>query len=338
MAEDYTRELAINAMKDLYSEWKAMGLSDDEIILRIAEKKLDNALENALEMVADRASEDSVKWLKNDMYERVIDERAYTTEFMARNEQLWNRGFILSEAMYLIVLESAQAYSEIISETPDEKLENRKYVYSVLRQIHARACQQFLEILHLLKGGFADGAYARWRSLYELSVISEFIRKNGETVAKAYYEDALVTDYSKNYWAKTAPCFASRKGKSVPFNAIQDECSFANAAWKNMYSLANQVVHSSPQGTFGRLCVPSMKNVTPVGRSNYGLAAPAINAAASLAMISADFFISAPSGDGIVYIKTIVKWSEIVRECYSEIEKRCFNTENNNPETSTDNE
>lgn len=239
--------------------------------------------------------------------------------------------------MYLIVLESAQAYSGLISERPAEELESRKYVYSVLRQIHGRACQQFLEIHHLLKGGFADGAYARWRSLYELGVVSEFIRDNGEKVAKAYYEDALASDYSKNYWAKAAPCFASRKGKGVPFNAIQDKCSFANTAWKNMYSLANQVVHSSPHGTFGRLCVPSMENITPVGRSTYGLASPAIDSATLLARISANFFASVSSGDGVVYIKTITKWLEIVRECYSEIEKNCFSTKSNHVETSTDN-
>lgn len=332
MAEDYTMELVTNTMKNLYSKWKDEGLSDDEIILRLTDTKL----ENALDQVTNTISDSCIEWLQSNMSEQVVDERARTTEFIARNELIWNKGFIASETMYLIVLEAARAYSEIISEFPEGELENRKYTYSVLKQIHGRACQQFLEILHLLKGGFADGAFARWRSLYELSVISKFIRNNGEIVAKAYFDDIFSTDYSKNYWAKAAPCFASYKGKSIPFNAIQEKCSFAGTAWKNQHALANQVVHSSPLGTFGRLCVPSTKDIIPVGRSDYGLATPAINAAISLSMISADFLITAPSGDGVVYIKTITKWSEIVRECYSEIEEKCFNKENDNTEPSAD--
>lgn len=46
----------------------------------------------------------------------------------------------------------------------------------------------YLEILTLVKNGLADGAFARWRSLFELSVISNFISSNSEEVAKAYYE------------------------------------------------------------------------------------------------------------------------------------------------------
>lgn len=333
MAEDFTLELVTNAIKDLCSEWKGMGLSDDEIILRITDAKIANALEK----ITDRISEDSVEWLKGDMYEQVINERARATEFMARNEQLWNKGFVVSEAMYLIVLESAQAYSDIISEMLEEELEGRNYKFTVLKQIHGRACQQYLEILHLIKGGFADGAYARWRSLFELSVISEFIKNNHEEVAKAYHR-ASFTDDGRYGWAGSAPCFSGRtKPEKITFEEIKKQCSMSTDAWNNQYRLANKVVHAAPQGTFDRLGVPSgPRTFTPVGHSAYGLAPPAINAAISLSMISADFFISAPSGDGIVYIKTIAKWVEIVRECYSKIEKNCFDAERDNTETSTD--
>ena len=41
--------------------------------------------------------------------------------------------------------------------------------------IHGRALQQFLEIIILMKNGFADGAYASWRSVFEL-IITNFNR------------------------------------------------------------------------------------------------------------------------------------------------------------------
>lgn len=326
VSEDFTMTLLNDSMKELYEEWKAEGLSDDEIILRVTDTKL----ENAIEKVTDAISSDCIEWLSNNMYDQLIDDRAYSAEFIARNERLWNRGFLASEAMYMITIESAQAYSDMIAESSKKCLKGREYTYLVLQQLHGRACQQFLEILHLLKGGFADGANARWRSLYELSVISEFIRRNGEMVAKEYYKESFSDSAPKNGWAKAAPCFSSWKGKGVPFDKIQEQCSFANSAWKNQYLIANHTVHASPQGTFDRLSVPSMEHFTPVGRSDYGLAMPATNSAISLAMISADFFISVPSGDGIVYIKTISKWSDAVRKCYTEIEKTCFGNQESN--------
>lgn len=324
-SNDFTITLINNSLKELYEEWKSEGLSDDEILLRVTDTKL----ENAIDKVTDEISSDCVEWLSNNMYDQLIDDRAYSTEFIARNERLWNRGFLASEAMYMITIESARAYSNIIAESSKKCLKDREYTYLVLHQIHGRACQQFLEILHLLKGGFADGANVRWRSLYELSVISEFIRRNGEVVAKEYYKESFSDEAPKNSWAKAAPCFSSIRGKGVPFNKIQEQCSFANSAWKNQYLTANHTVHASPQGTFDRLGVPAMKDFIPVGRSDYGLAMPAINSAISLAMISADFFISVPSGDGIVYIKTISKWSDTVRKCYTEIERTCFEHQKN---------
>lgn len=65
MAEDYTHELVADAIKNLYSEWKADGLSDDEIILRVTDTKL----EKVLDEITDRMSEDSIDWLKLNMYE-----------------------------------------------------------------------------------------------------------------------------------------------------------------------------------------------------------------------------------------------------------------------------
>lgn len=50
------------------------------------------------------------------------------------------------------------------------------------------------EILHLLKGGFPDAAFARWRSLYEIAVTATFIGLHGETCAEAYLDHEIVDD------------------------------------------------------------------------------------------------------------------------------------------------
>ena len=82
---------------------------------------------------------------------------------------------------------------------------------------------------------------------------------------------------------------------------------------------------SKHEATFGRLANgPGLEHFIPVGHSDYGLAMPAVNSAISLSIISTYFFNSIPYGDGLVFIQTIQKWTEVIRKYYSEIETSCF--------------
>jgi hypothetical protein len=47
----------------------------------------------------------------------------------------------------------------------------------------------------LLNGGFADGAFARWRSLYELSTTTSFISKYGEDTAERFLKYHNIWEY-----------------------------------------------------------------------------------------------------------------------------------------------
>ena len=69
---------------------------------------------------------------------------------------------------------------------PNEAVRPGETVFVVLAILHARACQVSSEILVLLRSGLADGAFARWRTLYELSAVSLFIAKHGQEVAERY--------------------------------------------------------------------------------------------------------------------------------------------------------
>ena len=61
-----------------------------------------------------------------------------------------------------------------------------EHTFRAIWAVHARACQMSRAILALLRSGFADDAHARWRSLHELAVVSNFIREHGEVVAERY--------------------------------------------------------------------------------------------------------------------------------------------------------
>jgi len=62
----------------------------------------------------------------------------------------------------------------------------------VLTRLHARACQTALEVHVLLSNGFADGALARWRTLYELDVVAAFVNRYGSSAAYLFTEHHVV--------------------------------------------------------------------------------------------------------------------------------------------------
>jgi len=94
-------------------------------------------------------------------------------------ENKYGEIFNIYEAVYHIVVDLAQKIDK-------ESFEIKKtYIYDTIIHIHARACQVALEILCLLRNGFADAAFARCRTLWELVIYSNFINTYGEGIAQS---------------------------------------------------------------------------------------------------------------------------------------------------------
>ncbi len=54
-------------------------------------------------------------------------------------------------------------------------IQKEEHLLRALFLLHARGRQVASEILRLLHGGYPNGAYARWRTLYEIAIIARFI-------------------------------------------------------------------------------------------------------------------------------------------------------------------
>ena len=188
-----------------------------EVIEKLEKIDLSDLFKEMLFKMAD----DTTQYMKKTMYEEVMAFRAGEEEFIVRQEQKWYRGFVASEAMYIMTLEVAESYVQYVNDLSiEEKIQNNNTFLAMLH-IHGRALQEFLEIITLMKNGFADGAYARWRSMYELSIIASFITENGENVAKAFIEASETDD--RYEWARASDLFSSKK-RYISFNDIQTHC------------------------------------------------------------------------------------------------------------------
>lgn len=315
MGNDFVDQIFKEALGEVITKKVEDGLTDDEMEQIFQEDSLSKKYVEIVNMIA----AESVKTIENIMYEKILAERAYSDEFSARQEQKWGKAFVASEAMYICILESAEAYNDYVREVYKEE---ESWLYMALRNIHGRALQIYLEILCLNRNGFADGAYARWRSLYELSVISAFIKKYGEEVAKGFVQSADTDD--RYEWARVAMCFKDNRKKYLTFSDIQNNCELVSDEWKKEYNFVNQLVHASAQGTMYRLGNREGTAVISVGRSDWGMSISAMHSAISLSQITSDYFTVFHHGDSLAAILTFHEWVDKIATFYKEVETTCF--------------
>src|SRR5690606_25692448 len=64
--------------------------------------------------------------------------------------------------------------------------EDNDEVMAALAHLFPRALLVTQEIICLMRGGYPDGALARWRSLHEITVTAMYIAKVGKDAAIAY--------------------------------------------------------------------------------------------------------------------------------------------------------
>ncbi len=317
MGKDFMLEIIHEAIDDFVNKSLEEGATEDYIKEHLNKDRLSDAFEYLLKT----ASQDSVETIENIMFEKVLDLRSYDAEFLARQHQKWGKAFVASEALYICVLESAESFAEYVNENYSKET---SYLFCALCNIHARALQIYYEIVCLNENGFADAAYARWRSMYELTVVASFIYENGENVAKSFL-DAADTD-DRYDWARASESLKKFKYKHITFSAIESKCGLPAEKWKDEYNFVNQLVHASPQGTMYRLGGDTSESL-PVGRTDWGMSISAIHSALSLSQITAFYFSTFAYGDGTLAILTFQKWVDKISGFYNEVEEECFSSD-----------
>ena len=110
--------------------------------------------------------------LDKDKKNMLDENRKISLEYNKRLYRQWKKPIDNLETIIEMSHECVEMYCESFIEEA-EKEEN--ILFHSLRTIHSRALLTSRECLVLLKNGYADGAFSRWRTLYELSVISALL-------------------------------------------------------------------------------------------------------------------------------------------------------------------
>ena len=103
--------------------------------------------------------------------------------------EYWREPLDLLDLFIQAVTEAEMGF---IQSFHDDAVASKDEVHNALTRLLGRGCLVARATLALLRGGYADDAHARWRSLHELAVTAIFISNNGQELAERYMLHAAV--------------------------------------------------------------------------------------------------------------------------------------------------
>lgn len=206
---------------------------------------------------------------------------------------------------------------EVGDEINREYRESGKYAISAKRnattRIHARSVQIANEVACLARGGYADGAMARWRSLHEASVIIAVLSRNDEVLSDRFMDHQVVnrfkaaTEYNNHQ--------ADLDFQSFDMKELDDMKSASDAMidkygkhFLSDYGWANEVLKSAKFSS-NRPGFRDIENHVSLNfmRPYYGFASKNIHSGVDsigyklgLSMTQEDILLTGPSNEGLI--------------------------------------
>lgn len=259
--------------------------------------------------------------------------------FRERLEQRWRDGLAFLRMLLTCCREIGRNTSVRHAKSKSQKHKFRRWV---LVRLHTRACQITDEIICLLQNGFADGAMARWRTLYEISVVGILIAEGDEELAERYMLHDVVEvkrqadTFDKQQAALGLPALSklqramlekqynqvlSRFGfefahpygwaakhlhlKKPTFKELQEAAD--RAGLSSHYKLASFNVHASARSLFFNLCSIGPQPPLVAGRSNAGLDEPGARTAHTITLITALYAGNSPDLKRLIETNTLLR-------------------------------
>jgi len=317
-------QMLFSRVQELVRKSGGENIIDDSKIREVS----DRILKDCKEALFEKLKSDAPRILKKHRRQR--------DGFCKRLNKKWKKPIDLLELFLLI---SYEIGAEFNGSNRDEASKNNDFLFDVLTRQHARACQIGFEILALLKSGLADGAFARWRTLYETVVISFLIKEYRLDLPERFLKYEIIESYKqaleyqkhctrlgyKPLGAKEIQQLESLKtsllktyGKDfykeygwIPTSILSNP-NFAKIEalvkfdhLRPYYKMACFNVHSGPKSIrfkLGLIADSSKSQALLAGPSNYGLADPGQSMAIAMYQITVCLLSTKPNVQHLVTI------------------------------------
>ncbi len=291
--------------------------------------------------------------LKQRSAEMLREHRGMDEEFRVRNFERWAEGFDLLEMLIVIAEETGGAIND--ADRP-RAVEDNDVRFEAVVTLHARAVLVSREILCLLKGGFADGALGRWRTLHELAVVSQFLSIHDRSISERYllhrevqahkamlqyhkYQERanlepfdenaarMLTETRARMVAKHGDSMIHDWGWAAPaicktrptFFDLEESLNLDH--WRPRYKWAAQDTHGAyrPPAVL-RGMSEAKEALLLVGPSNSGLTDPAHMTAISLVLATHALVHLSPNIDRLVAMRVLLTISDEIGEAFFAVE------------------
>ena len=318
--------------------------------------KLLESLETIIPESIDEMAESVLKTLIENLPQKLEEARVERQQFEQYLQDFWSEPIDLLEMLVCVSLESGMKFKKKYQDDATTRTDD--YVFESLVRLHARACQTSFAILALLKSGFADDAYARWRSLHEIAVIGEFIRKGGQELAERYLlhepiqqyklaraqnevhgrnneekipqqeldalkkrQDKLASRFGAEFMRDYGWAAKSLNDKGPSFRKIEERVRLDHL--RPFYRMASDNVHANSHGLYFRMGLDhGERNVLLAGASTAGLADPGHATAISLMQITITLLGTNPNADTITTMTVLSKLVDEIGQTSLKIHKK----------------
>lgn len=324
----------------------------DEMQISIQEilKQIENLPPKKFEKAILKISDDIATEIEKDLISRapkmLRQSRRDASKFESRNFSRWRPAFDLIETLWVCCEEIGRNFNQCFR---PEAIANQDFVFEAITAIHAKSLLVLSEMICLMKGGFADAALTRWRTLYELNVVAILIAQEGQDLALRYIAHADVQaakdiepeeqsrdeeaeillrranyaisqfgeDLQKHYgWA----CVLVGK-KQPTFKDLETISGKADGS--NIYRQASRHVHSNHR-TYDEMLGLSESDemLLLVGPSNSGMTGPLILGAYTMMEITSIYLLSKPNYDRLIYSRVLSKIAHRLPKVANRLEKQ----------------
>lgn len=256
--------------------------------------------------------------------ERYREEQKENDGYKRHLEDIWGKGFELSNALYAMILEELENYSKRLEIEHSEEIIDNAYKCKVLQLLANRSLQTFASILCLIQNGFGDQAFMLFRSMFENNVFSKFISCSNEQTAKTFFEAQNNDIESGNDygWARESGLFGEKE--RINFRGLFEKCKFEKEyaeVWYRQYKLACKLLHTTPQGITKTLCFNSINGqmFSMVGQSPFGLNLAAEHSAIMLQETVKSYLLLFPDQRTQIFMLVVHKWVNEISMAYSKI-------------------
>ena len=142
-------------------------------------------------------------------------ENSRRTVFAADNYSHWKEPFDKLEMMLKI---SCEVVKEFIKDAGPFFNNEERLLFKAISALHGNGCLVAQEIFALMRAGYASGALARWRKMYEIEVTALYLKENGRGVgnelAQRYLDYSVIEQYKKvGIYAKSSEIFDAHSKK-----------------------------------------------------------------------------------------------------------------------------